>query len=257
VNCSYTFAISLPRYPERYKHIEKQLQEKVVDRYEILGVDGRALSLFEVVAAEEKARGMSPGQVGCALSHLAVYRRMKELNLPHAFVVEDDVVLPGNIESIVSACLPYLTGRSVISLYSPRPSPTPYSSRGAPVLPQGQLLSPTTTLDTQTTTAYLIGSDAAAAIIGCNSPVRHIADHWFAFYAEGAIEKVLLHYPMPVNVAHFDSSIVYDRGYRTKLKALAMTLPPLRRALYLKRLRLERQQTSNIVVVDTPTFYEP
>jgi hypothetical protein len=63
---SYTFAISLPRYAERFRHIATQLQHKIVDRYEILGVDGKAISLSEVVAPE-MAQKMSPGQVGCAL----------------------------------------------------------------------------------------------------------------------------------------------------------------------------------------------
>jgi hypothetical protein len=53
--------------------------------------------------------------------------------------------------------------------------------------------------------AYLIGREAAEAIAACNKPVRHLADHWFAFYAEGAIDRILLHYPMPVSAAQFDS----------------------------------------------------
>jgi glycosyl transferase family 25 len=253
---AYTFAVALPRFEARYAHLRAQLSDHIGDQYEIVGVDGRELALSEAIAPEALAANMSRGQAGCALSHVAAYQRMVELDLPHAFVVEDDVVLPKDIDSVIAACLPHLSPRDVISLYSPRPRPTEYSDRGAPVLASGRLLAPVATLDTHTATAYLIGREAAAAIVECNVPVRHLADHWFAFHAAGAVERVLLHHPMPVSTAQFDSSIGYDRAIRGALKATVLALPPVRRLLQRQRTEAERRHKANIIVIDAPTFYD-
>lgn len=256
MKATFTFAISLARFATRHTHILSQLRNKVRDRYEVVGVDGGDIVLAELLATEALSGGMSRGQAGCALSHLGAYRRMEELRLPHAFIIEDDALLPDNIETIVDSCLPYLSPRGVISFYSPRPRPSEYTSRKAPVVPSGQLLAPTARLDTHTATAYLIGAEAAKAIISEQSPVKHLADHWFAFHAAGAIDQVLLHNPMPVSVAHFDSSIGYDKGFRMALKSLVFALPPIRSVLRSKRKAMERRQKANIMVVDAPTFYE-
>lgn len=253
---TYTFAIALPRFAARYAHVTAQLRDRIVDRHEIVGVDGRTLVLSEAFAPEMLAANMSAGQAGCALSHVAAYRRMAELDLSHALVIEDDAVLPQGMDDIVAACLPYLSRRGVISFYSPRPNPTEYTGRGAPILASGCLLAPVHRVGIHTATAYLIGREAAARIAAQNAPVRYLADHWFAFHAAGAVDNVLLHHPMPVSVAHFESSIGYDRGLREALKAVALKLPPLRHALLRRRRATEERQKANIVIVDAPSFYD-
>jgi len=252
----FTFAIGLPRFPRRYENLMTQLRDRVVDCYEIVGVDGSDSRTWPNMDESGHADKMSAGQVGCALSHVMAYRRMTELDLPYAFVIEDDVVLPDNIEAVVMSCLPYLSPSGVISLYSPRPAATEYSNRDSPILQFGRLLSPTASLDTHTATSYLIGRSAAAGIIGCNYPVRYLADHWFAFHAEGAVDKVLLHYPMPVSVAHFDSSIGYSGSLSGIVKSILLRLPAVRKSVLRKRVDEERRQKLNIVVVDKPSFYQ-
>ena len=253
---TYTFAIGLPRFSARYAHITDQLRKRIVDRYEVIGIDGSELDLSKVVSAEALTSRMSSGQAGCALSHIAAYRRMVELDLPHAMIIEDDAVLSENIKHLVADCLPHLSPFGVISFYNPRPKPTRYSDRGAPALSTGRLLSPVATLDTHTTTAYLIGRHAAEKIAHYNFPLRHLADQWFAFHKIGAVDRVLLHYPMPVSTAHFDSSIGYDTGIRSAIKSLLLSLSPVRHAVNLRRAKEEQRQKTNILVVDAPTFYE-
>lgn len=250
------FIVALKRLAERYEHALLQARRFSNFESEIIGIDGRELKLEDCVAPNSTASNFTAGQVGCAMSHVEIYRKMQSLRLDHALIVEDDAILPLNFGEVVEDCIPYLSPHGVISFYSPRPNPTYYSNRGAPVLPGGQLLAPTSKLDTHTTTAYLIGREAAAGIAAYNSPVRSLADHWFAFYDAGAVESVLLHHPMPVNVAHFDSSIGYGRGLSDKLKRLALNVPPVRNAVWRKRAREEERQKANIVVVDAPTFYE-
>jgi hypothetical protein len=101
---TFTFAIAHPRFAERFVHTKAQLEQVVCDRYTIVGVDGRALSERETAASRGR-EGISLGQLGCALSHLEAYKRKKALDLPHGFVVEDDAVLPENVNKIIQEVL--------------------------------------------------------------------------------------------------------------------------------------------------------
>lgn len=253
---AYTFAVALPRFRKRFNHIKLQLESKIRDRYEIVGVDGRELEFLSAPILDFASENMSEGQAGCALSHIKAYHRMAQLDLPHAFIIEDDAIIPTDIDQIIESCLPHLSSRGVISFYSPRPTPSKFSLRNAPKLMSGQLLAPTARLDVHTATAYLIGREAAIGILAVQSPLKHLADHWFAFHAGGAIDRVLLHYPMPVSVAHFDSSLGYDKGLRKTLKSIVVAFPPTRSALKRKREATENQQKANIIVVDEPSFYD-
>ena len=250
------FAVALPKFPERYAHAQRQIAQFPKLNGEIIGVDGSKLDLSLCCASSNQSRALTLGQVGCAMSHLEVYRRILKMDLPNAFVIEDDAILPDNLEAILSDCMPYLGPRTVISFYSPRPKPTKFSCRAAPVIRSGKLFSPTSRLNVHTATAYLIGRDAAASIVENNFPVRHLADHWFSFHNEGSVERVLLHYPMPVSIAHFESSIGYDTNLRSRIKSVGSNLPLFRRALLHKRRVTERRHKANIIVGDFSTFYD-
>jgi glycosyl transferase, family 25 len=254
---TYTFAIGHPRFAERYVHIKGQLEQIVGDKYTILGIDGRALSESETAASRGR-EGISLGQLGCALSHLEAYKRMIALGLPHGFVVEDDAVLPQNLNEIIQEVLPYLPRDGVISFFSPRPALSLYSIRDAPVTRFGSVVSPVGTLNIHTTTAYLISAEAAKKIIRCNFPVRHLADHWWAFRENGGLGRVHLLVPMPCGIKHFESLIGYGSGGETgvgiaqKLKRIGI----IERVRRVRRKMILRRQMKNIILVNEPSIYE-
>jgi glycosyl transferase, family 25 len=92
------FIINLDSSPERYQHAEQQLQALGITAQRFRGVYGKDLSTAEVDACYDKAanlqyfrRSLSPGEIGCYLSHRGVWQLMVDQNIEVAIVLEDDI----------------------------------------------------------------------------------------------------------------------------------------------------------------------
>lgn len=66
-------------------------------------VDGKKLTSDFLVAEvyQYPECGLTPGEIGCALSHLAIYKKIRDENIKIAFVLEDDAVLDAKINVIL------------------------------------------------------------------------------------------------------------------------------------------------------------
>lgn len=135
---------------------------------------------------------LTPGEIGCALSHQLVYRRMLEKGIDLACVLEDDVVLDERFPKVLAEVERWYdrTRSSVVLLSN-------HSESG------GQLgdgvtgfLSPSGQTETQIKSSagdyfaegYVLGSVAATALLRENSPLIVPADHWPRWVRHGAIE---------------------------------------------------------------------
>lgn len=92
------FIINLDSSPERYQHAEQQLQALGISAQRFRGVYGKDLSAAEVDACYDKAanlqhfrRSLSPGEIGCYLSHRGVWQQMVDQHIEVAIVLEDDI----------------------------------------------------------------------------------------------------------------------------------------------------------------------
>ncbi len=97
-----TFVIQLERETRRREHVRRMMVEHAFPATPVAAVDGLALTpgeLDALVAAgvvEPSFRhAIAPAHLGCALSHLGVWRQVVEDDLPAVLVVEDDFV-PGS-----------------------------------------------------------------------------------------------------------------------------------------------------------------
>ena len=93
------FVISLPGSPRR-ETMTRQMARWGGRWSFVDAVDGRTLSAEELnrVYDEKRTlrrigRPMSKGEIGTALSHASIYRRMEEEGIPRALILEDDAVL--------------------------------------------------------------------------------------------------------------------------------------------------------------------
>ena len=122
-----------------------------------------------------QSRSLVPAEIGCALSHLSVYRTMIERGLEHALILEDDVTLPSNLKSFLNRCVKYLESNTpTVWLLSPavgRKTNMPPVSIGAAhcLLPYraGYYAS-----------SYLLTLPAARALLKELYPVGDVADCW-------------------------------------------------------------------------------
>lgn len=96
----HAFIISLPKDAHRREHLERQLLQTNIPYDVIEAVNGAALPDEELAAAYDRRkavrmfnRELSKGEIGCALSHVKIYRKMVEENIPYALILEDDASL--------------------------------------------------------------------------------------------------------------------------------------------------------------------
>ena len=103
------FVINLERSSDRRASIAAQLDKLDIDFEIFPASDGARLSQNELAQYDEKcvidqiARPMSPSEVGCYLSHVRIWKKIVEENIPWAVVLEDDVDIHDDLAGILSA----------------------------------------------------------------------------------------------------------------------------------------------------------
>lgn len=109
------FVINLPRSHERRDYIDKQMKQFDIDYELVEAVDGYqqtesemreqyGAQLFNVNPYNKQV--MTPGAVGCLLSHLKLYDIIIERNIEIACILEDDAkILPSFIDIIQTPTL--------------------------------------------------------------------------------------------------------------------------------------------------------
>lgn len=83
------FAITLPRSTDRRAALERHLESLSVEFERFDAVDGRLLKLPDPSRLHPEC-DIRPGQVGCCLSHFAIYERIVARRIPVACILEDD-----------------------------------------------------------------------------------------------------------------------------------------------------------------------
>lgn len=87
------FAINLERSPERRASIVRECRRYALDFELVEAADGGALTPEERRRAlfDPDNNPLSAGEIGCALSHLKVYRKIVDQDIPAALILEDDI----------------------------------------------------------------------------------------------------------------------------------------------------------------------
>ena len=176
------FVINLEKDVARRESITRQL-ETLGLRYQIVaGVYGAAMSAEERAqhyddrkAKWRMARSLVPAEIGCALSHLNVYRKIVERDMGCALILEDDVVLPADLGSLLGDCERVLDPRRPeVWLLSPAEGDaTASDARG---VRQGQLVLPY--MDGFYASSYIVTCPAARSLLAELYPVGDVADCW-------------------------------------------------------------------------------
>ena len=180
------FLINLDRHPDRLACAQTRLAAAGIEAERLSAVDGSALSPAARRAAVARlhavlARGWlyTPGQIGCALSHHAIYRRMIDENLPAALVFEDDVLLSPQFPASLAAAETFLdTDRRQVFLFSDGTYP-PLPGDGRAFI---------RARDGDCSVAYVITLPAARELLRVNSPMVVTLDSWCRFATRGHIE---------------------------------------------------------------------
>ena len=106
------YLINLDRSPLRLAAAVAALARLPVAVERLAAVDGSALTPPDPAPAlAALGRALTPGEVGCSLSHLAAARRIVAAGHPVALVFEDDVTVPDGAAADLTALADWIAGR--------------------------------------------------------------------------------------------------------------------------------------------------
>lgn len=176
----HIFVINLITDTLRKESIEKQLNHLGLP-YEIFpAVIGKNLTENEkkihydgVWFFRNEGREASDGELGCALSHIAIYQAIKERNLPYALIIEDDAWLNPNLPNILNVIeQQYSSNDCDVFLLTWTASTYGNFKR---LWSSYNLIKVKTAFCTH---GYVVSNAAASVLIDKLYPVAHVADCW-------------------------------------------------------------------------------
>lgn len=253
-----TYVISLTDSIERRKFIAAHLAERGVPFSFHDAFDARQLTEFDrhqLVNDRIVDRGFKGGggSLGCALSHLAVYKRMLREGQNIALVLEDDMEVTETFAKLVEQTAASMTGAAVTLLYYVNPyrrgtkAKIPLRRDTRHVIGEAFASYCPLRPNLHCTGAYLITAEAAEGILRANQPVRFAADIWSQFKQAGAFDSLRVVHPFPAwerRVPSVRTAVVLHASQRPA--------PFLRPIAELKKLlgRYHRWQKTRVVFVD-------
>jgi glycosyl transferase family 25 len=255
--------INLASADERRAHMRREMAKTGLDHEFVEAIDVATLSddertaLIDEAAVARHPRWLTPGQLGCALSHRHAYERAVADGDRVALVFEDDAVLPADCAALVEELAAQMSGSEVVLLYFRSFAPCRFSSVDAVDLERGaKLMFPMDISQPNCASAYLLTREAAQRLAEAVVPVRAGADSWGFFHAEGAVDVVRCVVPSAAGVrTDFKSTIGYlppnSLRMRITRKASEGRIFPIQQLLTWRRRALERKMTRYEVVPDS------
>ena len=220
------FVVNLDQDAEKLTAISVRLKALGIDFERFPAVCGKCLPDDEKRRAKNRfrlwcsiGRPLQDGELGCALSHLGIYRRMCATGMRKALVLEDDVLLDDR--------LPEQMNRVEEFLCLDVPRVVLLSDRTHAGIDEWMIKPAVGDFGTF---AYAINYSAAAAIIRANYPVCRPCDHWRYWRKHGLIE--LYHaYPTVCDYDHAISSSTSPKCRVADLPLHKWVLHKMKRAI--------------------------
>jgi len=182
------FVINLDKDFEKREWIKNHFTQREIPFEFIRGVYGKTIKNQELIekfdyknAEIHLGRVVSLNEVGCALSHQKVYKKIIDDNLDGAFIFEDDVFLSENALSIIQNMHKYrnsLPDNVWVSLTES------YIYRRRKILEIGNVCSVFETFRAGGAFGYWIDQGAAKVLSHLNTPIIFIADHYRGYISK-------------------------------------------------------------------------
>jgi glycosyl transferase family 25 len=179
------YVVNLKKDKNRKKHIINELKKQRIKNYEIIdAVNGNVLPLKELRSKTYKNKynnnpwniQMSPGQIGCALSHIKIYKLFIKTKFKVALILEDDAIFINDFKNnLKKLIIDDFKSKKQITLLSELKE---FYHRPINKRVGYELVNVTNAFFTH---AYFINKNAAKSIISFNYPVKTIADNFVFF----------------------------------------------------------------------------
>lgn len=196
------FVINLARHAERRALMKMQLDALGLPYEFFDAVDGFTLSpdfLKENHDAERarqlNRRDLSLGEIGCALSHLAIYKKIVDEDIPLALIFEDDALIGSQFPEVLEWLVAQINAKdeTIVLLNHTQK----YSGWFGRKIDRNHRLVPA--VDAYCAHAYLVTQAAARKLYATLHPVHAVADCWNCLIEN---KKVRIHSVVPYCVGH-------------------------------------------------------
>lgn len=97
------YVLNLDKDKERMQWMASQLARLGIEYTRIPAVLGTALQDEDLARYRAQAPELTPGELGCALSHLAVWKTIAQSDVSHSLVMEDDVHISPHIKNLLES----------------------------------------------------------------------------------------------------------------------------------------------------------
>eukprot|EP00697_Spironema_sp_BW2_P006707 gnl/Spiro4/20814_TR10132_c0_g1_i1.p4 gnl/Spiro4/20814_TR10132_c0_g1~~gnl/Spiro4/20814_TR10132_c0_g1_i1.p4 ORF type:complete len:269 (+),score=-11.67 gnl/Spiro4/20814_TR10132_c0_g1_i1:3187-3993(+) len=254
------FVISLKSSTERRKRLDEHFKKMGLPFEFMDAVYGKDLNDIDIAtycdmqAVKNAPNWLTRSAIGCALSHLNIYKEVIRRNLPYAVIFEDDVIINKDFKQQVEALLPKLKKNEVVSFFYQSWEPLKLVGNSTMEFYKDyKLYEVADVMQPISAAAYLITQDACKTLSNAIIPIRYTADAWGEYKTKRAIENFRCVYPKPVNIVDAKSTIQYlNDDWKGKLMKWIdrYKVFPVYQLLKMKR-KAARQKMMGVQIVNT------
>lgn len=210
------FVINLEQDKSRLESMKVAFLKYNLDFERFPAVNGKSLpresryNVYSGIRAWWLRRSLLPGEIGCALSHIYLYKKIVEEKLPYALILEDDIEISSELKKFLDDISEKLKPeQNTVIMVGPRSwnvSEKRENIREDSKVVLRRSFSP------YRTCGYIVTSEAAKRLSNFLLPCRTVADDWARFERYGLV-KIWTTEPLLVSLA--DSSNRTTIGDRT------------------------------------------
>ena len=176
------YLINLDRSPQRLALMRAALAATGVGFERVAGVDGAALTedarrIFAEARCAAQPAGWMPGEIGCFLSHFAVWERIAAGADPWAAVLEDDLRVADDLGVLLRSAGWIPPGADIVRLEANRPMRL---GRGRPIEGTHRRQVHAALSGSPGSAAYVVSKEAAQRLVA-SAPQTHASVDVFLF----------------------------------------------------------------------------
>jgi len=212
------YIINLKQSSERKRNIINEVDTQNINNYEIVNaVDGNKLSDKELEKLTFKNKNnynswgpkLTPSQVGCALSHIKIYKEFLKSDNEFAFILEDDAIFLREFDSTLKNFIfKNLKYKKQILLLSELKE---FLTNPIDKNENFEIVNVTNAFYTH---SYVINREAAKSIINFNYPLKTVADNFVFFKIYCGIKLTGLNpYILDQDKKNFKTTIEMQQEY--------------------------------------------
>ena len=213
------YIVNLKHDIERKKNIINEIEKQNIKNYEIIeAVAGNELNEFELDTHTFKNKKninpwnskMSPSQIGCALSHIKIYKKFIDTEFKLALILEDDAIFLKNFKTTIkNLIIKNFKYRRQIMLLSEIKE---FYPKAIDFKDDYEIVDVANAFFTH---AYVINREAAQEIIKFNYPIKTVADNFVFFKIYCGVKITGLNpFLLKQDTINFKTSILWEKKDR-------------------------------------------